>query len=370
MSTIAVETAPDALDPLRLARRIGALAAVAAVVAALLAVGPGLRGVRDALTHGAPGWVAAAVVLELLSALSYVVIFRAVFCARMTWRLSYQIGMSEQAANSVLSLSGAGGLALGVWALRRGGMSADHIGRRTVAFFLLTSLANVLAVVVLAPLSVARVVDDPARGVTAAFGLAAAASIVLVLGVGRLLRKRAHAPADRKPGGVLARAMRFVRDAAGHGVGDATLLLRGRSIGVVAGSVGWLGFDIAVLAACFAAFGHVPPPAVVALGYLLGQLGGNLPTPGGIGGVDAGLIGAFSLYHQPLDTTAAAVLTYHAVAIAVPALVGSVAFVQLRQTLSREAQPAAVCAPLAERLDTERASAVADPPAPVAEAAR
>jgi hypothetical protein len=29
--------------------------------------------------------------------------------------------MAEQAANSVLPVSGAGGLALGVWALRRGG---------------------------------------------------------------------------------------------------------------------------------------------------------------------------------------------------------------------------------------------------------
>jgi hypothetical protein len=57
-------------------------------------------------------------VLEGLSALSYVVIFRAVSCPRMTWRLSYQTAMAEQAANSVLSVSGAGGLALGAWALR------------------------------------------------------------------------------------------------------------------------------------------------------------------------------------------------------------------------------------------------------------
>ena len=71
----------------------------------------------------------------------------------MSWRLSYQIGMAEQGANSVLSVSGAGGLALGVWALRRGGMSAEHIGRRTVAFFFLTSLPNIGAVIVIAALS-------------------------------------------------------------------------------------------------------------------------------------------------------------------------------------------------------------------------
>ena len=41
---------------------------------------------------------------------------------------------------------GAGGLALGAWALRRTGMPADRIGRRTVAFFLITSSINFAAV--------------------------------------------------------------------------------------------------------------------------------------------------------------------------------------------------------------------------------
>jgi hypothetical protein len=77
----------------------------------------------------------AGVWLEVLSALSYVVIFRSVFCQRMRWGLSYQFGMAEQGANSVLSVSGTGGLALGAWALRRGGMSTEHIARRTGAFF-------------------------------------------------------------------------------------------------------------------------------------------------------------------------------------------------------------------------------------------
>ena len=43
----------------------------------------------------------------------------------------------------MLSVGGAGGLALGAWILRRGGLPAAFIARRTVAFFLLTSLANV-----------------------------------------------------------------------------------------------------------------------------------------------------------------------------------------------------------------------------------
>src|SRR5437764_4379684 len=60
----------------------------------------------------------------------------------MSWGLSHDIAMAELAANSLLPTGGAGGLALGVWALRQAGMPTGHIARRTVAFFVLTSAAN------------------------------------------------------------------------------------------------------------------------------------------------------------------------------------------------------------------------------------
>ncbi len=65
----------------------------------------------------------------------------------MAWGLSYDIGMAEQAANTLLPAGGAGGLALGAWALHQAGMSTDHITRRTVAFFVVTSAANFIALV-------------------------------------------------------------------------------------------------------------------------------------------------------------------------------------------------------------------------------
>ena len=43
----------------------------------------------------------------------------------------------------------------------------------------------------------------------------------------------------------------------------------------------------------------------------------------------------------------------------IPALLGSVAFVQLRNTLRREVQPAAMCLPLAEPLEVVRPPALA-----------
>jgi uncharacterized membrane protein YbhN (UPF0104 family) len=269
----------------------------------------------------------------------------------MSWKLSYQIGMSEQGANSVLSVSGAGGLALGAWALNRGGMSADQIGRKSVAFFFLTSLPNVVGVIVFAALYATGVLHhdrDPA--LVYGFGAAALVATLVVIALPRLLStKTPERPLTARTGRI-ATALQFARSSLGQGIGDAVLLLRRRSPGVLFGAFGTMAFDMAVLGVCFRAFGQSPPLGVLVLGYLLGQLGGNLPTPGGIGGLDLGLIAVFVVFHQPLAATTAAVLVYHAISLWVPAALGSVAFVQLRRTLLREEKPAAMCSPLAEPL--------------------
>ncbi len=80
-------------------------------------------------------------------------------------------------------------------------------------------------------------------------------------------------------------------------------LVRDREWGVL-GAVVWWGFDIATLWACFHAFGPDPPPfAVIVIAYFVGMLGNTLPLPGGIGGVDGGMIGAFVGLRRLLRTT-------------------------------------------------------------------
>ena len=113
------------------------------VLSAAIVLLPGLGSLRDRFNGAQPGWLALAAVLELGSCASYVLVFRGVFCGRMSWRTSTEIGLSELAANSLFTVGGAGGLALGAWIMRRGGLPADFIAQRTVAFFLITSLANV-----------------------------------------------------------------------------------------------------------------------------------------------------------------------------------------------------------------------------------
>ena len=344
---------PDQLSPRHLRRRLLQLAGVAIVITTVVVAAPGLGELRARLAHASPGWLALAVGLELMSVLSYVLIFRTVFCPRMGWGFSSQIAMSELAANSLLPVSGAGGLALGAWALRRGGMDVEQIGRKTVALYFLTSLANVGLLIAFASLyAVGALGEDPNPALTYAFGGLAVASVLAVLAIPVVLRglpQRASARGAAE--GRIARAVGLVRRSLVDGVPDAVLLLRRRSPGVLIGSFGTTAFDLAVLGAAFRAIGVSPPIGVLVLGYLIGMLGGNVPVPGGIGGVDGGLIGALTLLHEPLAATTIAVLTYHAISLWVPAVVGSVAFVRLRATLRRDERPAAICMPLAESIE-------------------
>jgi len=140
---------PAELSRRRLGSRVAIVTALVFVVVAVVILLPGLGGLRARLSHAKPGWLLLGVGLKLLSGLGYVAVFRMIFCRRMSWRISYQIGMSELGADALLPTGGAGGLALGAWALRRGGMEAREIARRSVAFFLLTSVPNVVGVILI-----------------------------------------------------------------------------------------------------------------------------------------------------------------------------------------------------------------------------
>ena len=139
---IEAEPLPDDFSSSRLKRSLLILGAIVLVVVAAITLVPGLGSLRERFAGAEPGWLVVAAVLQLGSCASYVLVFRGVFCTRMSWRTSSEIGLSELAANSVLSVGGAGGLALGAWILRRGGLAVDFIARRTVAFFLITSAVN------------------------------------------------------------------------------------------------------------------------------------------------------------------------------------------------------------------------------------
>jgi hypothetical protein len=117
------------------------------VVGLLLGV-PGLRAAADRITDANPAWIGAGIALELLSCLGYVIMFELVFCM-LGRRLASLLALSELAVNSVVSVSGLAGIALGAWVLRSEGLSVERIAKRSVLIFVLTSAVNVAAVIVI-----------------------------------------------------------------------------------------------------------------------------------------------------------------------------------------------------------------------------
>ncbi len=333
------EPLPDEFSGSRLKRSLLTLAAIVAVVAAVILLVPGLSSLRDRFDGAVPGWLGFAAVLQLGSCVSYVLVFRGVFCRHMSWRTSSEIGLSELAANSLFSVGGAGGLALGAWILRRGGLPAAYIARRTVAFFLLTSLANV-GCLALGGLGLLTGVLHgspglllgliPAIAGVAAIGLALGARPVAAVLARRWMRERLVAAAE----------------AVGEGVDEALRLLRTGDPMILLGAAGYMLFDVAMLGVCFAAFGNdVPPAGVLLVAYLIGQLGSLIPIPGGLGGVDGGLIGTLVLYGVDAGDAAVAVIAYRGLLLAIPALLGLPALAVLRGRLRDEEHDIAACAP-------------------------
>jgi uncharacterized protein (TIRG00374 family) len=350
-SDAAVRGMPEELHPRHLLVRTAEIGAIIALVVIAISALPGLGEVRARLQGAEPVWVVAVAVAEVGSCAGYLLVFRATFCAQMPWGLSYDIAMAELAANSLLPAGGAGGLALGAWALRQAGMPTGHIGRRTVAFFVVTSAANFFALILVGLLAFAGIVSGKHDALlTLVPALITALGVLIVIGSPRLLRALGSRGTEEEGSGLRARASRSVRaglTAAADGVEQAIALLRSRAFGVVVGSFAYMAFDIAALGFAFAATGAVPPFTTLVLGYLIGQLGNLIPLPGGVGGTEGALIGVFALYGANLAEATAAVLLYRLFQLLVPAFLGTPAFVMLRRKLIRSDRPALVCAPLA-----------------------
>jgi uncharacterized protein (TIRG00374 family) len=322
---------PDEFDTRRLLRRlVPVLVLLAALVlAALLA--PGLDQVRELLGRARPAWLALAVCFEAASCASYVLMFRPIFCRRMSWRTSWAIGWAELGVGSLAPTSGASGLALGAWILSRRGMPADRIARRSVAFFLIKSSVNFVAVAALGTLMAIGVLG-PHRSLllTALPAALSVAVIVLVAAMPRL-------GPGKDPGNRASRLRRAVHSARRSlidGTAEAIEVLRRREPAVIVGAIGYWAWDNAVLWTAYHAFGASVPVTIVLMGYLIGQLGGLLPLPGGVGGIDGGLIGTLVVYGAPAAATAAAVLAYRMILFWLPLLGGAVAMLSLRKVIA------------------------------------
>jgi uncharacterized protein (TIRG00374 family) len=344
------EEIPDDLHPRHLAIRVAEIGALIGLVAVGISALPGLGQVRDHFADADPLWLVACALAEVGSCLGYMLVFRSTFCPQMSWGLSYDISMAEQAANSLLPSGGAGGLALGVWALRQAGMETGHIARRTVAFFIVTSAANFGAVVAAGLFTFVGLFPGERSVVFTLLPAVLAALVIEGAWLSpKLLRAFGHPLAATGHAGLTARLRKGIRTgltAVADGVDLAKQLLRSHSFGVVVGSFSYMAFDLAALGFGFAAVGYVPPFGTLVLGYLIGQLGNLIPVPGGIGGTEGALVGMFAIYNVNVPLAVAAVFIYRLFQLTIPALLGAPAFVLLRRKLMLKHQRELVCTPL------------------------
>jgi uncharacterized membrane protein YbhN (UPF0104 family) len=319
----------EQFSPHRLRRRALLVLLALAGLVLIAVLTPGLGGVRDKLAAASPAWLALAVVLEVASSFSYVLMFRPIFCDELTWGESLRIGLAEVGMGSIVPASGAGGLALGAWVLRRKGMEADRIARRSVAFFLIKSSVNFWAVVVIGlPLALHVIGPRLSPWLT----LVPAIAALVVLG-GVFLVSRLGEGGEPK-GGRIRRWLTTARHWIVGGTGEAFALVRTLSPVLFAGAIGYWLFDNAVLWATFRAVGEAPPLSVILIAYLIGQLGGLIPIPGGIGGIEGGLVGTLVVYGAPADATVAAVLAYRLILFWIPLVLGIPAFAAVWRRIS------------------------------------
>jgi putative heme transporter len=335
---------PLTAAPSKAARRAWlSLVAVAAIGVALYVGLPQIAGLDETwgrLSQGDPWWLVAALVFELASYAGYVVLFRGVFAHAeppIGWRDSYDITMAGVAATRLLATAGVGGIALTGWALSRRGVARGELTSGMTTFYVALYAVFMLALLLLGTGLRTGILPGPAPfGMTVVPAAFAGAVITAALGIALIpadLERRTRA---RLPGRERAAALAGRAAAAGAAVSSGVrgaldmLFRRDRAL---LGALTWWACDVAVLWACLHAFGEPPTPAVVGMAYFTGMLANVLPLPGGVGGVEGGMIAALLAFGVPGGLAVVAVLSYRAFAFWLPTIPGVLSYLRLRHSV-------------------------------------
>jgi len=276
---------------------------------------PGLSGVRSAIASASPWWLAAACGIQLVGLAGAVVFVQAVF-DELPRRLTWWQGWGMQGANAVLPTAGSTGVSY--WSVNAVGWSTYQFAERTAVMIVAPAAPNLVLIIVFGV--------GMGLGVFAGSGdwwltwLPAVIAFVVAAG--------AIAVAVWAEG--LARRVKRQRVAQGitvvaTGVTGTVAILRRRSWRVIGTWVDLFG-SIGVLWAALIAVGDHLPFAIVAMGYLVGQIAQVVPVPGGIGAIDAGVTGALVLYGAPATLTTGGELISHGINLAIPIVTGVIAF--------------------------------------------
>lgn len=338
-------------DPRRLAMLGLAFIGVVVAIYVLLPKVVGLDDTLDRLGDARWYWIVVALGFNVAAFAAYVAIFRGILSGtddpemerRLDFRASYQITMAGLAATRVFSAAGAGGLVLTYWALRKAGMPRRRAACRMVALLVLLYTVYLLALVIFGVLLRVGVLpgDNPVGGTIVPAAIAG--SLLLAIGLIALIPHDFERRIAKFTQGYRRRASLAKRMASGpatlaSGTRTAISYMRHPSRGALAvlGAVGFWAANIGVLWASFEAFGGDVPLGVLVQGFFVGMAANLIPSPaGGVGSVDAGMIGAFVLFGVPAASVVfPAVLTYRVIAFWLPIPPGIVAFFQLQRTVA------------------------------------
>jgi uncharacterized protein (TIRG00374 family) len=331
-------------DPKRI---VQTLVAVVLLVVAIYVLVPRLFDLQDAVAkigEGDPVWIVIGIVCCIGMFAAYVALFRGVVgenVVHLEWGESYQITMAGLAATRLFSAGGAGGILLTYWALRKAGMERRRAVCRMIAFLVVLYAVYLAALVVFGILLRTGVLsgEAPLSGTIIPAVLAAVAIVICLLMA--LLPDDIERRIEGHTSGHFSKvAQRLATAPATFAQGTRTALafVRHPSAGAMAvgGAIGFWAANIAILWASFHAFDVAVPLGVVIQGFFLGMLANLFPfAPGGVGAVDAGMIGAFVLFGLPSAEVFAAVLAYRVIAFWLPIPPGIIAFFQLRNTVNR-----------------------------------
>jgi len=301
---------------------ISVVVLIAMAVGLMLAV-PSLHDVEHAILHMGIGWVLFAIGLEVLSCVGYVICFLFVF-DRTPARFGARVALSELAFGAAVAVGGAGSVAVGAWLLIERGAKPGIVAERSAVLFLLTSAINVITLALAGFLLWFGVLPGHASvWLSLVPGLV---GLFTFFGFLSLPWLADHLIVERFHGRVASWTLAI----------SDTIRLTARLLFSLdwrlLGAVGYLWFDIAVLWVCFKALGQTPPLAPLVLAYQIGYLSNLIPIPGGIGVLDGSLVGMFVLYGVNDTRATSAIIVYHAIALWVPAIWGSVAFLLLRRS--------------------------------------
>jgi putative heme transporter len=294
-------------------------------------------------------WILIAIGFNVAAFVAYVALFHGVLGGtrddevhrRLDFRASYQITMAGLAATRIFSAAGAGGIVLTYWALRKAGMPRRRAGCRMVAFLVLTYFVYLAALIIFGVLLRVGVLPGSAPLAGTVVPAAVSGGIIALFLMIALIPDDFERRIQHYAQGY--RRVRYLQRIAtvpatlSMGTRTAIAYIRHprRGLLAVGGAVGFWAANIGILWASFEAFGGDVPFGVLVQGFFLGMAANLIPSPaGGVGAVDAGMIGAFAIFGIDESIVFPAVLSYRVIAFWLPIPPGIVAFIQLRKTVA------------------------------------